>query len=407
MNIETVFSIWVIWFLYNYEPTYNMLIQLYELLEDYCVTFNDFVHPHYGGFDYDSDDEINEAIITDDEKDLREKENKVTVRYEDKYLELVRNMKNEWNLSQEELECKSTLTNELFEQFKTNAKKRMDDINIEINEINNEILEDTDIIHYVDNYDNYDFEAHDSKTISKTLEDRTLERNAEIKELSEEEEELKKQLETEEGLGEVMNTIENKAFDIIVKKHTDKLKNSFVIEKTPQGNVLMVYDNEKETFKYYCDSTIPYKYLEVVCRKYVKTLNCRPLYIDMEEELKIVDEKWTKEYELKKAKELEEKIKKEQDIKNNIYVKPKKNVFAKLKNYNTNTGIDISKAPAPKNSIVKNNTSKEQEKILLKERANRYTHEGKLSNFNFLQNVNKSIFNKKLGMTFADFKKIT
>jgi hypothetical protein len=44
--------------------------------------------------------------------------------------------------------------------------------------------------------------------------------------------------------------------------------------------------------------------------------------------------------------------------------------------------------------------------ILLKERANRYTYEGKFANFNFLQKIEKKIFNKKLGLSFAEFKKL-
>ena len=66
-------------------------------------------------------------------------------------------------------------------------------------------------------------------------------------------------------------------------------------------------------------------------------------------------------------------------------------------------------APPPKNSIPNNksiNVNKENQKILLKERANRYTYEGKFANFNFLKKIDRKIFNKKLGLSFADFKKM-
>jgi len=42
----------------------------------------------------------------------------------------------------------------------------------------------------------------------------------------------------------------------------------------------------------------------------------------------------------------------------------------------------------------------------MKESANRYTYEGKFANFNFLQKIDRKIFNKKLGISFADFKKM-
>ena len=62
----------------------------------------------------------------------------------------------------------------------------------------------------------------------------------------------------------------------------------------------------------------------------------------------------------------------------------------------------------PKNSIPNKPLTKEQEneKIILKERANRYTYEGKISNFNFLKKVERKIVYKKYAMTFADFKRM-
>ena len=62
----------------------------------------------------------------------------------------------------------------------------------------------------------------------------------------------------------------------------------------------------------------------------------------------------------------------------------------------------------PKNSIPNKVLTSEQEneKILLKDKANRYTYEGKLSNFNFLKKVERKVVDKKYSLTFADFKKI-
>ena len=62
----------------------------------------------------------------------------------------------------------------------------------------------------------------------------------------------------------------------------------------------------------------------------------------------------------------------------------------------------------PKNSIPNNKLTAEQEneKMLLKDKANRYTYQGKLSNFNFLKKTEKKTVDKKYAMTFADFKKL-
>jgi hypothetical protein len=46
------------------------------------------------------------------------------------------------------------------------------------------------------------------------------------------------------------------------------------------------------------------------------------------------------------------------------------------------------------------------DKHLLKEKANRYTWEGRLSNFCPLKSIDKKQLDKKLTMTYADFKKM-
>jgi hypothetical protein len=86
----------------------------------------------------------------------------------------------------------------------------------------------------------------------------------------------------------------------------------------------------------------------------------------------------------------------------------KKDVFAKFKSYNkeSGTGHVITAAP-PKNSIPnkKITQNQENENILLKQKANRYTYEGKIINFSFIKKVDRKAVDKKFGMSFADFKK--
>ena len=199
------------------------------------------------------------------------------------------------------------------------------------------------------------------------------------------------------------------AFDFVINERLDKLSNSFIIENTPQGNVLMFWNNKRSSFEYYSDFTIPYRYLEPVGRKYVKTFNCRPIFVDMEEELKICEERLKKEKEEKELKEIEDKKRIEEAKINNTPIAPeKKNVFAKFKTYNKEAGSGrVNMAPPPKNSIPnKSNTEdSSNELVLLKERANRYTYEGKFSNFSFLKKVERKLVDKKFAMSFADFKK--
>jgi len=196
---------------------------------------------------------------------------------------------------------------------------------------------------------------------------------------------------------------DNESLDI------ESLKNSIVVEHTPLGNVAMHYDIKREAFVYYSDSVMPYRYLEVVARKYVITFHCKRVFIDMEDE---INKAKTKIEEQKNAKKLEqeqeqqaqaEKQKQELDLKEEP---KKKNVFATFKNYNTNTTKDSSNKPTTGNSNATTTDNKNTEDLILKENANHYTCDGRYSNFLVLKKVDKTLVDKRLKMSFADFKKM-
>jgi hypothetical protein len=219
---------------------------------------------------------------------------------------------------------------------------------------------------------------------------------------------LKKEHETQEYKDNFIKKVKELSRDFVIKQRLERLKNCYIIEYTPFGNVLMIYDTERESFKYYSDNTIPYRYLEVVGRKYVKQFNCRPIFVDMEEELNLAEGKIVKERKEKEEKDEENKKRKEEAIKNNKPNDDKKNVFAKFKSYNKEAGTGhVNTVAPPKNSISNIQTTKKQENecILLKERANRYTYEGKFANFSFTKKIDRKVVDKKFAMTFADFKK--
>lgn len=58
-----------------------------------------------------------------------------------------------------------------------------------------------------------------------------------------------------------------------------------VEENTPDGKVLLTYDEPSSTFFYWAEKTITYKYLEVVARKYVILYECKEVYINIFREL--------------------------------------------------------------------------------------------------------------------------
>jgi hypothetical protein len=196
----------------------------------------------------------------------------------------------------------------------------------------------------------------------------------------------------------------------------DSLKNSILMENTPLGNVVMFYDNSRETFTFYSDSTIPYRYLETIGRKYVVMNNCKRLYVDMEEEIKDAKESIDRKIEAAiAAKEAAVAAASEaEDITTSVTTRSKANVFAKLKTYNTNNikidpkaesaAAKNTNASASMNANTNTNTKNQANKVV-KEKANRYSYEGKLINFNFLKKVDRKVVDKNYGMSFAEFKK--
>ena len=147
--------------------------------------------------------------------------------------------------------------------------------------------------------------------------------------------------------------------DIIKESDWIHLTNNILIENTPLGNVLMNYNASKDTFNYYSDRAIPYKYIDTVGRKYVLRFNCVPLYFDKDSSsaIKPMDIQVPKEKAPEQA-----------------------SVFAKLKSY--------------KNKPIVSELKYMDQKI------NRYTYEGKLMNFAFLK---KTKTNK---ISYAGYKKL-
>jgi hypothetical protein len=285
------------------------------------------------------------------ETEIQVKNDSPIVKYEDKYLDYIRNANKEWDFTEIEKEK----INEIH-PFMTKCIKEFN-------------LEDTNLREYLTTHLTEPL-LNDFDSIKDFIEEEFLIKN-----------ELKEDLSAQ----------------YIINKRLAKLENCYVMEKTPIGNVLMIYDKKLETFKYHADFSIPYRYLEVVGRKYVKTFHCRPLFIDMEEELELFEEKWKKEQEMKKVKE--EEVKPVNEI-------IKKSIFAKFKSYNKDAGTKISMAPPKNNSNARVTEVKENEKMVLKEKANRYSYQGKMANFSFLKKVERKMCNKKLGLSFTDFKNL-
>lgn len=358
-------------------------------------------------------DSVNEE--DNKEKRIEEKlEEKVKQKFENKYLEKFKTFSNEFYFNEVELEDEQ----KEYERIKIETeKKRFDTIAgileklTKINEIEEQggISKETDkmftenlnnfgidkMLDYFDLQEDYDEDPDDidfEELYIEIVKDKnTL--NAELKE-------IESKTVTNDEFKEI-------ARKIIINKKLDKFVDNYVLENTPMGNIYMRYNNSKGSFEYFSNNTIPYRYLEPVGRKYVMTYWCKPIFVDIEEELKRAEIKYTEDM---KKKEEDEK-RRQEDIKNNP-----RNVMARMKSYNKDTKNQAATQPIknrsssnvlpPQIKATIQNVNQTSEKQLLKENANRYTWEGRLTDFCPLKKIDKKVVNKSLSMTYADFKRM-
>ena len=400
MDKETFFlTLFTIWYLRQYGPPQFVVlntIKLYHNAIHYLNIYNCLVYPDYFS---DKKEEQEEIILKEKVEEV-----KPEPKYEDKYLNEIRKLSKEYEFEENEEKLKNQKNIEFQQIIKKEYLDKIEEFKDKLGKIEIKLTK------YESSDEDYCIcdDEDDDSNLGITKEERIKILLEEQKDILNKEITFKQEYESEEGQQNNVKKAEEMSRNFIIQQRLDKLKNCFIMEYTPLGNVLMIYDIERESFKFYSDSTIPYRYLEVVARKYVKQFGCRPIFVDMEEELKLAEDKWDKERKEKDEKEEEERRKKEESIKIPKPIEERKNVFAKFKSYNKESGTGhVNTGAPPKNSIPnkKLTSQQENEKTLLKDKANRYTYEGKIANFSFIKKIDRKVVDKKFNMSFADFKK--
>ena len=335
-------------------------------------------------------------------------------KFEDKYLEKFKSFPNEFLFNELELKEEQTEYERIKSLTEINRTNSINDIENKLVKIK-EIEENSDISNdrdkkFTDNINNFG--------INKLLDYFDLQEEYEddpdyidFEELYTDIIKEKNILNTE--LNEIeKNTVTDNEFKEmtrkkIINKKLDNFIDNYVLENTPMGIIYMRYNNSKGSFEYFSNNTIPYRYLEPVGRKYVMTYWCKPIFVDTEEELKRSEIKYNEDLKKKEKKEKEEEEKR---------INNPKIVLAKMKSYNKDTKNATAIRPMKNrssNNVLPSqikatfqNINPTSEKKFLKENSNRYTWEGRLTDFCPLKKVNKNVVNKNLAMTYADFKRI-
>ena len=104
-------------------------------------------------------------------------------------------------------------------------------------------------------------------------------------------------------------------------------ENNYVMGNTPDGNVIMSWNNYKESCQDLGVSCIKFDYLETIARKYVKSYYCKNIYICRKKELEKQKQKIKEKDENEKMKDED---KKEDD--NDVFAKLKTNLEKKYEN---------------------------------------------------------------------------
>ena len=260
---------------------------------------------------------------------------KIEHKYEDKFIDFIKNNSYEYIFTEDEEIQKLEIIDRQFKSIKNIYEDNMKELYGKLNEVKNEIKKLNDMTNedfykiYCQFDDDTNWDYNFNNMLNKT--DIIDEKNKVLINIEIDISKIQNNIDDQLTIQKMAETY---ATNFIIDKRLEKLNGCFVMESTPLGNVLMTYNKDKKAFIYYSDNTIPYRYLEVVGRKFVKVFNFRPIFVDMEEELKLYEKKLQENEEEKNRILQRDEELLQQNIKNQDNKQQNKNVFAKLKNYN-------------------------------------------------------------------------
>jgi hypothetical protein len=315
------------------------------------------------------------------EQEVKEVKEPIEIKYEDKYLAKYLEFSNEYTFTEEELltEQKTIVNNKHI--WETNLKKDIDDLQKQFSEVLTIFEAGTssgltdDVYKMMGKY----FKVDETEYLAYELFNDITELNTE----------LASQLNTLLTNKDIPD-FEKDARTQTINNKLDTYINNYVLEMTPLGNVYMRYNNNKKSFEYFSNNTIPYRYLEAVGRRYVMTFWCKPLFVNLADELLKAEQK-----------QLEDK--KEQLVAKPVTTKPvttKPSTLVKQSFSSKNSLTNVKPRPEPNVLTNVKPNSVANGPVLLKENANRYTWEGRISSLMLLKKTEK----KAATLSFAEFK---
>ncbi len=209
------------------------------------------------------------------------------------------------------------------------------------------------------------------------------------------------------------NELDNLEDRVLEKDDLEKLGKVVVREKTPNGEVIMTYNSNTESFWYYCDDkNVKYTVLDTVARKFTIDNNCKSICVNYKAEFEkakvaIMADQTTSSGSSANASGSANAIgvngvsPSGSANASNGDTPLKRSIYAKFKNYNTAKKI-VSDTP---NTDSASATSVNTKIYILTEKANRFTYKGQLSNYKDPNEVVVTDTVYKKVIDFATFKK--
>ena len=328
--------------------------------------------------------EQDESKETETEKDRAKEYEKQVELYENKYLDIFKNFTNEYSFNENDLKYEKKKFDDLLDYNKyliSLFEKQLLDHISKLNELVSSELE------LLKKYPNGEMETINDENDDTEFNEKTWDDYEKICNLREknvnEKNKLEKTLNKLKKIREITEEqLKEQAHVDMIDYKLDGFINNYIIEYSPVGNVIMRFNNDKKSFEYYSNNSIPYRYLEPIGRKYVLTYKCKDIFIDMDEEV----EKVNKVNEMKKNEQ-----------KNNVMNKNKNNKpITKLQPL-TNKNVEIPPNRSSQSIINPINNIE----MAIKD-SNRYTWEGRIADFKIIKSDKKSNGNN---ISFKEFKR--
>jgi len=196
---KTVFFMWLIWYCYTYGPPpliYNFFMKFYLIVDKAIIKYNALIYPDY--WDPISDSSSDSTDIVTEIVDTVEPY-KPPPKYEDKYLDIIRKLNKEWQLTEYEIEEKRIYYEDFYQTSIKNIQTEIIDLQQQINIHKKKLEDDADGLIYIEKCN----DGCQDVIEQSTLEEINEYRRDQIKQLTENVDLLTYKINSCEGLDEI------------------------------------------------------------------------------------------------------------------------------------------------------------------------------------------------------------